>query len=430
MNSSLINPDARAVIQASMLSKTYYFYRNPLLKLWDLASKSPGRNGSAYHALDGINFAVSRGESVALVGHNGSGKSTLLKLIAGVSRPSTGQILAQGRIAALLELGTGFHGEFTGRENLLMNARMNGLNDDEIHNRMQEIIKFSELGDFIDRKVRTYSSGMLLRLGFSLATHVDAEILLVDEALSVGDAYFQSKCINRMQQLIHDEGRTLLYVSHDPSSVKLICKRAILLSKGRMLGDGAPDTVLDHYNAISARENRLDEEALVRAYRGDGGVVSGDPQFEVTEISLFDSDRVIRYSFTSGEIAQLECTFCYHGSDTIEDITMGLMIRDSKGYEVFGTNTFLSGIKIGSCPSGIARKISFHAPMNLGRGRYTIALAFHTGREHTAKNYKWIDKALVFEVNDDHRYIFEGVARLNGKFEVESVNWQSEVTST
>jgi lipopolysaccharide transport system ATP-binding protein len=416
MNSNQINPDARAVIQASMLSKTYYFYRNPLLKLWDLASKSPGRNGSAYHALDGINFAVSRGESVALVGHNGSGKSTLLKLIAGVSRPSTGQILAQGRIAALLELGTGFHGEFTGRENLLMNARMNGLNDDEIHNRMQEIIKFSELGDFIDRKVRTYSSGMLLRLGFSLATHVDAEILLVDEALSVGDAYFQSKCMRRMHELVHSEGRTLLYVSHDPSSVKLICRRALLLSKGRIIGDGAPDTVLDHYNALSAHENQLDEDALMNAYAGKGGMVSGDPRFKVLNTRLLDDSGKERVSFISGEHARLRCTFRYEGPEEIHDITMGLHIRDSKGYEVFGTNTFHTGFKVDVLRPKQDVTLAFDFPLNIGRGRYTIGLAFHSGREHTAKNYKWMDKALVFEMSDDHRYVFDGVARLNGLF--------------
>jgi lipopolysaccharide transport system ATP-binding protein len=354
---------------------------------------------------------------VALVGHNGSGKSTLLKLIAGVSRPSTGQILAQGRIAALLELGTGFHGEFTGRENLLMNARMNGLNDDEIHNRMQEIIEFSELGDFIDRKVRTYSSGMLLRLGFSLATHVDAEILLVDEALSVGDAYFQSKCMRRMHELVHSEGRTLLYVSHDPSSVKLICRRALLLSKGHIIGDGAPDTVLDHYNALSAREAVLDEEALAKAYKGEGGIVSGSSGFKVASIRLLDSNESERVSFISGEQATIECTFVQKEAKPIRDLTMGLTIRDSKGYEIFGTNTFLTGFNLGDCSPELPVTLRFNTVLNLGRGKFTVGIAFHTGRDHTAKNYKWIDKALVLEIQDDHRYMFDGVARLQGHFQ-------------
>lgn len=410
MNSSHIAIDCVGI------AKDYYFYSNPLVKLWDIARGQMGTLGRKYSALDSISFGVKKGESVALVGHNGSGKSTLLKLIAGVARPTSGSLQTHGRIAALLELGTGFHGEFTGRQNLLMNARMNGLNDDEIQGRMADIIAFSELGEFIDRKVRTYSSGMMLRLGFSLATHVDANILLVDEALSVGDAYFQSKCIKRIQQLVHDEGRTLLYVSHDPSSVKLICSRAILLSKGKMLGDGAPDTVLDHYNALSARENKLDEEALARAYRGEAGVSSGDALFEVSELELSDSDGKQRAAFVSGEAAIIECSYCWRGSGQLGDLTLGIMIKDSKGYEVFGTNTFLAGFDLGVCVPGEPRRISFRVPLNLGRGRYTISIAFHSGREHTAKNYRWIDKALVFEVNDDHRYIFDGVARLNGTF--------------
>jgi lipopolysaccharide transport system ATP-binding protein len=245
---------------------------------------------------------------------------------------------------------------------------------------------------------------------------VDANILLVDEALSVGDAYFQSKCIKRIQQLVHDEGRTLLYVSHDPSSVKLICSRAILLSRGKMLGDGAPDTVLDHYNALSARENRLDEETLAKAYRGEGGISSGDALFKISDLKLYDSEGSERAAFTSGEAALINCTFCWHGNQSIDDLSMGIMIKDSKGYEVFGTNTFLAGFDVGACLPNTPKSLSFNVPLNLGRGRYTVSLAFHAGREHTAKNYRWIDKALVFEVNDDHRYIFDGVARLNGVF--------------
>jgi len=419
--------DASAV-KAEKLFKSYFFYSNPLRKLWDLSRQRLGDNGKTYNALSDINFSVKRGESLALVGHNGSGKSTLLKLIAGVSRPTSGTIHTQGRIAALLELGTGFHHEFTGRENLLMNARMNGLDENEIKSRLNEIIEFSELGEFIDRKIRTYSSGMLLRLGFSLATHVNADILLVDEALAVGDAYFQSKCIRRMQQLVHEEGRTLLYVSHDPSSVKLICNRALLLSKGRLIGDGAPDTVLDHYNALSAREAVLDEEALAKAYRGEGGIVSGASDFSVASIRLLDGNETERVSFISGEQATIECTFIQKAAQPIRDLTMGLTIRDSKGYEVFGTNTFLTGFSVGDCPPNMPITLKFKTALNLGRGKFTIGIAFHTGREHTAKNYKWIDKAVVFEIQDDHRYTFDGVARLQGHFQRIDNNTVAEVT--
>jgi lipopolysaccharide transport system ATP-binding protein len=386
-------------------------------RLVDMVLGVNGYRGQEFCALKPLNLTVPKGESLALVGCNGSGKSTLLKLIAGVAAPSAGRLRTQGRVAALLELGTGFHPEFTGRQNLLTNARLMGLSDDETEERMGDIIAFSELGEFIDRKVRTYSSGMLLRLGFSLATHVSADILAVDEALAVGDAYFQSKCMKRIQRWVHEEGRTLLYVSHDPGTVKLVCNRAVLLSHGTVVGDGAPDTVLDHYNALLAGNGALDEAALAKAYRGEGGVVSGEQDFSVLSIRLCDGAGADRAMFVSGEEFVVECRFQNNGQVAIDDLTMGFHIRDARGYEVFGTNTWLTGHSVGRCEPGKEVVLRFRGPLGIGRGRFSLGVAFHTGREHTAKNYKWIDKAAAFDVTDDHRYIFDGVARVNGVFE-------------
>jgi lipopolysaccharide transport system ATP-binding protein len=183
-----------------------------------------------------------------------------------------------------------------------------------------------------------------------------------------------------------------------------------------MLGDGAPDTVLDHYNALSARENKLDEDSLISAYNGRGGIVSGEPTFKIQRAALLDSEGNDRVSFLSGERAKLLCTFCHEGSEEISELTMGLHIRDARGYEIFGTNTFHTQFKMGTVSPHSPMTLAFDFPLNIGRGRYTIGLAFHSGREHTAKNYKWMDKAIVFEVADDHRYVFDGVARLDGHF--------------
>src|SRR5262249_700624 len=219
----------------------------------------------AFWALRGITFAVAAGESVGVIGMNGAGKSTLLKILTGTTRPTGGQVQITGQAAALLELGMGFHPDFSGRQNAMIATQLMGLPVREATGRMAEIEAFAEIGDHLNQPVRTYSTGMVVRLAFSVATVVRPEILIVDETLSVGDVYFQHKCIRRIREF-QEAGTTLLFVSHDPTAVKTLCGRALLLDRGQLIQDGSPDSVLDYYNALIAK--REASEAILQTERG------------------------------------------------------------------------------------------------------------------------------------------------------------------
>src|SRR5262249_2947814 len=235
------------------LWKTFKLYRHPLHRFAHSFTGARRYQPTLFHALEDVSFDVSPGACVAFIGPNGAGKSTLLKILTGTLAPTVGTARVEGRVASLLELGTGFHPLFTGRQNVFYNARFLGLTDDEIRDRLGEIEAFSELGAFLERPLRTYSSGMQIRLAFSVAASVSPDILVVDEVLAVGDAYFQQKCIRRIREF-REQGVTILVVSHDPSAVKTLCDRALLLHDGRIAEDGAPVGVLERYNALIARK--------------------------------------------------------------------------------------------------------------------------------------------------------------------------------
>jgi lipopolysaccharide transport system ATP-binding protein len=231
-------------VEAFDLGKTYRLYASPAARLLEMVTRRPRHR--AFRALDGVSFELPAGESLAIVGENGAGKSTLLKLVAGVATPTTGRLEVRGRVAAILELGSGFHPDFTGRQNIELNAALLGLAQDEVRARLPEIVAWSELGEFIDQPVRQYSSGMAMRLGFSIATQVDPEILIVDEALSVGDGYFQKKCMDRILAFA-EQGRTLLFCSHAMYYVSAFCSRAIWLREGRIEAAGETEHVVREY---------------------------------------------------------------------------------------------------------------------------------------------------------------------------------------
>ena len=259
-------------------SKVYRIWKSPEARLWaslwgTVAQLLPSasrihryaaaRSQACHHdfeALADVSFSVARGESVAIVGRNGSGKSTLLQIIAGTLRPTSGTVSVRGRVAALLELGAGFNTDFTGRENVYLNGSMLGLTRAEIDAKFDQIAAFADIDDFIDQPVRTYSTGMQMRLAFAVAAHVDADVLIVDEALSVGDARFQLKCAKTIDNLVA-QGKTLLFVSHDFSAVKRLCKRAILLERGRLIMDDEPNPVVNHYTKLLAEADSPGRQA-------------------------------------------------------------------------------------------------------------------------------------------------------------------------
>jgi lipopolysaccharide transport system ATP-binding protein len=341
-----------------------------------------------------INFEIQRGEAVGLIGVNGAGKSTLLKLIAGTARPTTGQITVNGRITALLELGMGFHADFTGRENVLMSARITGIPASDLAAVMAAVEEFAEIGDYIDQPVRTYSSGMQVRLAFSVATAVRPDILIVDEALSVGDTYFQHKSFDLIRRFLA-EGTTLLFVSHSAASVKSICTRAILLDQGSIVCDDAPDKVLDYYNALIARSH-AEYEIRQLATKGGGQVTrSGSGEARIDKLELIVGQEPVN-AMLSGQPAVIRVT----GTSRVplDQITVGILLRDRLGNDVFGTNTMHHG---SSAPRREGERFCAEfrfASLPLGSGSYSITAALHSLDNHIAGNYDWWDRALVFEV--------------------------------
>ncbi|HEY8022316.1 MAG TPA: ABC transporter ATP-binding protein, partial [Thermoanaerobaculia bacterium] len=253
-----------SVVKAERLSKIYRIYGSPWDRLRELALRRPFHRD--FHALGEVTFSQRRGEGLALIGENGAGKSTLLKILAGITAPTSGSVAVAGKIASILELGSGFHPEFTGRQNIALNAAMLGLSADEVAEKMPVIVDWSELGDFIDQPVKVYSTGMAMRLGFSIATQVEPDVLIIDEALSVGDGYFQKKCMDRLREFV-GSGGTLLFCSHAMYYVSAFCQRALWLRQGRVeaLG-GVGEVVREYENFLLAKS---------AAHRSDSGADSG-----------------------------------------------------------------------------------------------------------------------------------------------------------
>ena len=359
--------------------------------------------------LGDLTFDVERGESVGVIGANGAGKSTLLKLVAGTVQPTKGTIDRSGTVSAVLELGVGFHPEFTGRENVYMSASIRGIAPAQTKSLMAQIEEFAEIGDYVDQPVRTYSSGMQIRLAFAVATATRPDILIVDEALSVGDAYFQHKSFDRIRQF-RDAGTALLFVSHHPGAVKTLCDRAILLEAGNLVRDGTPDAVLDYYNAMISVHRA--EHAIRQTERETGRTTtrSGSKAALVEDVELFSDDMPVR-ALRSGTPATIRIDI--RVTEDIPEITAGILIRDRLGNDVFGTNTFHCGLTRRNLRAGERLAVEFRFPsLALGLGTFSITTALHTRESHVAANYDWWDRALVFQVVPGEGPLSVGVASI------------------
>jgi lipopolysaccharide transport system ATP-binding protein len=369
-----------------------------------------------------VTFDVAAGEAVGIIGSNGAGKSTLLKLVTGTIRPTTGAFEAGGRIAALLELGIGFHPEFTGRQNVFMAGHILGIPAARIAGLMPEIEAFAEIGDYVDQPVRTYSSGMQVRLAFSVATAVRPDILVVDEALSVGDTYFQHKSFDRIRQF-RDHGTTLLFVSHSPGAIKTLCDRAILLDHGMLLRDDAPDAVLDYYNALIAKQRAEYEIRQAGSATGATTTRSGSAQATIADIDLVQQGRSAR-ALRSGESVVVRLRI--EVRDALPELTAGILIRDRLGNDVFGTNTYHVGAQHGAVRPGEILTVDFaFAHFDLGVGSYSLTAALHSRDTHIADNFDWWDRALVFQVVPGVRAVSVGIAALDV-----SEGWQDAASTS
>jgi ABC-type polysaccharide/polyol phosphate transport system ATPase subunit len=386
------------------VSKLYRLYRRPADRLRELLpGVAPAHRD--FWALRDISFEVERGETLGLVGPNGCGKSTLLQMVSGILQPTMGRVVTRGRIAALLELGAGFNPEFSGRENVYLNGEIMGLSRGEIDRAMPSIESFAEIGEFMERPVKEYSSGMYVRLAFSTAIHVDPEILIVDEALAVGDAVFANRCVRKFQEL-RERKITVLFVSHDLGLVKQLSDRAILLLNGRIEAAGAPNDVINRYIGLvlerQAPEAR--QERLRSSFR------HGDGTSEIVGIQMLNARGEETASIASGEPVTVRVQARFHRA--VSDPMVGILVRTRIGMDVYGTNTRIEHTRLGDFEAGQLLEVDFGIECWLTPQQYTLTAATQNA---DGSSHDWLDDAIAFDVVDTR--VAAGVANLRAKVE-------------
>jgi lipopolysaccharide transport system ATP-binding protein len=380
------------VVRVQNVSKLYHLYRHPSDRLRELILPGPGHKRHEFWALRDITFQLERGEVLGLIGPNGSGKSTLLQIVAGILQPTAGRVVTQGRVAALLELGAGFNPEFTGRENVFLNGEIMGLSRAEVERAMPAIEAFADIGDFIHRPVKEYSTGMYVRLAFATAIHVEPDILIVDEALAVGDAVFANRCIRKFEEL-RKRHVTVLFVSHDLGLVKHLSQRAILLVNGAIRAQGDASEVTNRYIGLVLERQRRDEEpdrkpSLLRSERRHGDGISEISQIEILD-ALGNPTRLIQ---TGDEVTVRVRARFRHPSPAP---MIGILMRTRIGMDVFGTNTQLEGIDLGPAAAGETLTLEFRMNCWLTPQEYTLTAA---SQNIDGTSQDWLDDAVAFEV--------------------------------
>ena len=394
--------DENTVIRVREASKVYRVWDSPVSRLLQMlagdrslretARTSTGAEGEPpksagfreFHALRNTNLEVHHGECVGLLGYNGSGKSTLLQIVAGTLTPTSGTVEVRGRVAALLELGSGFNPEFTGRENVFLYASILRIDRDEMQRRFADVKAFAKIGEFIDEPVRTYSSGMVVRLAFSVLTQIDPDILIIDEALSVGDAYFQHKSIGQIRKF-RSEGKSILFVSHDTGTVKSMCDRALILENGIVIRDGQAQAVCDYYNAMIAAKKKT---LQIKQSEGAGGRIqtrSGNKRVVISAFEIMDEREIPARAFVVGAAIKLSCVLEFR--ETVHSPTVGFLIRDRLGNSVFGTNSFHLGLEGNTFERRERGEFVFDIKLDLAPGRYSVTLATHAADNHTIENF-------------------------------------------
>ena len=351
-----------------------------------------------------ISFEVRAGEALGIVGRNGAGKSTLLKMITGTTRPSEGGVHFKGRIAAILELGMGFNYDYTGRQNVYHASGLMGLQRSDMDAIMPELEAFAELGAYFDQPIRVYSSGMQVRLAFAVATAFRPDILIVDEALSVGDAYFQHKSFDKIKQF-REQGTTLILVSHDRLALLSLCDRALLLDQGRLALDGDPESVLDYYNALLGRK---EGDVIETSLQDDGRIqtISGSREAMIEAAALVNAQGEPVDTIEVGAEVEIRVVAKTHAA--IPRLVLGYAIKDRLGQTMYGTNTHYSQQSLENLQAGETVEYRVRFPVALGPGSYSVALALSGAENHLGQNYEWRDLAIMFSVVNLHEQVFDG----------------------
>ena len=404
------------ILEVSNISKSYRTYSS---EIWRVLSWFGIKHKAIQetYTLQNINFSIKAGEAIGVVGQNGAGKSTLLKIITGTLHPSKGEIKVNGKIAAILELGMGFHPDLTGRQNAYHSAGLMGYTHKEIDAVISDIEAFAEIGEYFDEPVRTYSSGMQMRVAFATVTAYRPEILIVDEALSVGDAYFQHKSFERIRQF-QAEGTTLLLVSHDRGAIQAICDRAILLEKGQVIRDGDPEEVMDYYNALIAdRENNKVEQ--VKLESGKVQTISGTGEAKVEDVGLYNAKGEKVEYIGVGDAVELRVKVKVY--EDIPSLVLGYGIKDRLGQVIYGTNTWHTEQMIETPKEGDMYDFSISFPANFGVGSYSIQTALVDRDTHLTANYEWRDLAVVFNIANIDKTHFAGVVWNEPEIRIEKI---------
>jgi len=390
------------VLEVKNITKVYKKYNTNFDRLKEIFFKK------SYHeefvSNDNISFDLYESETLGIIGINGAGKSTILKIIAGVIAPTSGEIVKHGRVTALLELGTGFNDEMTGYENIFLNGRLIGMTQEECENNLEKIITFSELGQHIYEPIKTYSSGMKMRLAFSIAIFSEPKILIVDEALSVGDAHFAAKCTKILKQR-KEKNMSIIYVSHDLNSLKLLSDRLIMLNTGKVVEQGTPEEVINKYNFLIAKLNDDDDTLQISQQNTNA---FGTFDIEIKKISIKKENETL-VDFVTGDLVDIELEL--YSKITTDDLTIGIHIRDKFSQDIFGTNTFYQNKKL-SVKAGNKYTCTYTMRLNIGVGQYTLGAAVHTSDWHTELCYHWFDNALNFNISGTKENLFIGLCRL------------------
>jgi lipopolysaccharide transport system ATP-binding protein len=400
------------MITVKNITKNFKLYNRPADRLKEIILRR------SYHknfiALKDINFKVNSGETLGIVGRNGAGKSTLLKIMTGILIPDSGTVEISGKITGLLELGTGFNPEFSGIDNIFFNATFLGLSPQETADRLERIIEFTELGPFINEPLKTYSSGMIMRLAFSVAINADPLVFVVDEALSVGDAYFQQKCMRRIRKF-KEEGGSIVFVSHDMNAVKVLCDKAILLDHGEILDYGDPEEIINRYNWLVSKS--CDNSGLIRedAERPDS---HGTFEGRITNVAIIGSNSASNV-IVAGEEGLITVTI--RSEVSLTSLTSGILIRDRFGQDIFGTNTMMNGLEL-TMDKGENYQITYRMKMNIGPGKYTVSAALQMDPLREARRLHWIDRGGEFEIISSAAGNFTGLCKLDPRIEINPVN--------
>jgi len=412
--------DTREVaIEVTNLNKVYKLYDKPSDRFKE-ALRLTKKQYREHYALRDVNMSIRQGETVGIIGTNGSGKSTILKIITGVLSPTSGQVRVNGRISALLELGAGFDAEYNGIENVYLNGTMIGFSEEEIEKKLPEILEFADIGDYVYQPVKTYSSGMFVRLAFAVAINIDPEILIVDEALSVGDVFFQAKCYRKFEEF-KKKGKTIVFVSHDLSSVSKYCDRVYLLNQGVLLGEGTPKKMIDAYKQVLVGQY---EEGDAPKHMG-GAEAGQNPelleygthQAEILEVYLTDERGIRANAIMKGTTFSIHMRVAFY--EHIPSPIFAYSVKNIIGVEITGTNTMVEKAYLDSGEPGQVKEITFTQEMNLQGGEYLLSLGLTGYEGDRFQVYHRLYDALNISVVSDKNTV--GYYDMNSRISVEDV---------